>query len=132
MCQAGRRLTLDSPAGSVNTANQIAHVHCGGCGITLMCVSCLPALRASPLLTRCCLHRYAYGAQSIKCAVCNFVTQARRRVCGVCLCCNTREALHARTPPIASMHRVQAGRQAKDHQEVRACARGFTATRADS
>ena len=25
----------------VSTANQIAHVHCGGCGITLMCVPCL-------------------------------------------------------------------------------------------
>ena len=98
MCQAGRRLTLDSPAGSVDTANQIAHVHCGGCGITLMCVPCLPALRASPLLTRCCLHRYAYGAQSIKCAVCNFVTQARRRVCGVCLCCNTRGGLTCAYP----------------------------------
>eukprot|EP00210_Caulerpa_lentillifera_P003027 g2890.t1 len=36
-----------------NQANQVAHIVCEGCRITLM---------------------YAYGAQSVKCAVCNFVT----------------------------------------------------------
>ena len=40
-------------------ANQMAHVTCGGCATTLM---------------------YPYGAQSVKCAVCQFVT-----VIGVCL-----------------------------------------------
>lgn len=35
-------------------ANQVAHIVCGGCRITLM---------------------YAYGAQSVKCAMCNNVTQ---------------------------------------------------------
>ncbi|CAD7701208.1 unnamed protein product [Ostreobium quekettii] len=35
-------------------ANQVAHIVCGGCRITLM---------------------YAFGAQSVKCAMCNFVTQ---------------------------------------------------------
>ena len=70
--------------------------------------------------------------QVVNAALVSVLPEEADKVCGVCLCCNTREALHARTPPIASMHRVQAGRQAKDHQEVRACARGFTATRADS
>lgn len=34
-------------------SNQIAHMHCGGCGIVLM---------------------YVHGASSVKCAVCNFIT----------------------------------------------------------
>jgi LSD1 subclass zinc finger protein len=34
-------------------APQVAHINCGGCGMTLM---------------------YAYGAQSVKCALCQFVT----------------------------------------------------------
>lgn len=35
------------------TANQVAHVNCGNCRMLLM---------------------YQYGARSVKCAVCNFVT----------------------------------------------------------
>ncbi|KAG6788651.1 hypothetical protein POTOM_004724 [Populus tomentosa] len=35
------------------TANQVAHVNCGSCRMLLM---------------------YRYGARSVKCAVCNFVT----------------------------------------------------------
>lgn len=38
-------------------SNQLGHLVCGGCQITLM---------------------YAYGAQSVKCAVCNHVTPTQR------------------------------------------------------
>ncbi|MBA0845877.1 hypothetical protein Goarm_023224 [Gossypium armourianum] len=38
---------------SLLTANQVAHVNCGNCRMLLM---------------------YQYGARSVKCAVCNFVT----------------------------------------------------------
>lgn len=41
------------------TANQVAHVNCGNCRMLLM---------------------YQYGARSVKCAVCNFVTSV-----GVCI-----------------------------------------------
>ena len=47
--------------GGAHSANQIAHINCGGCGVTLM---------------------YAYGAQSVKCAMCNVVTQVQHALAG--------------------------------------------------
>ncbi|GJN12382.1 hypothetical protein PR202_ga30655 [Eleusine coracana subsp. coracana] len=49
-------------------ANQVAHVNCGNCRMLLM---------------------YQYGARSVKCAVCNFVTSV-----GVCLTWCRAEAKH--------------------------------------
>jgi LSD1 subclass zinc finger protein len=42
------------------TANQVAHVNCGNCRMLLM---------------------YQYGARSVKCAVCNFVTSVGVSIC---------------------------------------------------
>jgi len=89
----------------LQTANQIAHVNCGGCGITLMCVACHQGtLNVPPLTCARAVRRYAYGAQSVKCAVCNFVTQA----CGVGSVSPLLQALpHAPVPP----RRAAAGRR---------------------